>query len=160
MDRDSCQLSYRYSDRHPAFLGTNRFWQGQVGSRWGPGPPADVWDWSRCDEVRMSRAERLAACIFSPCSSTNHANNTSPGQVWQLTLQLSRCSISLLEEWCIHSHGLASLLTPTHIARHQTPVHSSLFHWFLMRVWLAYHSSKPIRRKRIIHQLGSVVNWI
>ena len=31
-------------------------------------------------DVRMSRARRLAACIFSLCSSTIHANNTVAGR--------------------------------------------------------------------------------
>ena len=50
-------------------------------------------------DVRMSRARRLAACIFSLCSSTIHANNTSV--VHSQWSRLNEARLSLVESFIV-----------------------------------------------------------
>ena len=73
-------------------------------------PPLLVW--LRCANVPCPPScclHFLTLLIHHPCKQHKLGWAGPGGQVWQLTLELSRCSISLLEEWCIHSHGPASL---------------------------------------------------
>ena len=105
---------------HKLFYNVNVRWLVVI--IWSPGLGPTV-DW--CANVVPCPP---SCCLHSLTLPSHHPCKHCGGRaVWQLTLQLSRCSISLLEEWCIHSHGPTWLLsTLRHTPRNTKHL---LLHW-------------------------------